>query len=134
MTDWQKVRVTFTDAGNNEVSAAMWAGKVEPEGRPDWVHSYVYGDRKFAEGDVSMQIGHKVTMVPIRELPTGVGAVIRVSDYGDYFEGNYGDLRDVYTTDASGLWWSNTDGDVISCESIKHYDWHYEIISEGIQL
>jgi len=127
MSDWQKVRVTFDDADGNTVSAVMFT---TPEylarayRRPDISH-----DGVVIRWDEGRDI---VKVAPIRELPTGTGAVIRVSDYGPYVTGVHGDERDVYITDASGKCWSNSDGDFVT--SAEMNDWQYEILSEGVQL
>jgi len=127
MNDWQKVRVTFDDADGNTVSAVMFT---TPE----------YRDRAYRnpdDSDVEVVVwwGYEpdgVKVIPIRELPTGAGAVIRASDYGPYVTGVHGDERDVYITDASGKCWSNSDGDFVT--SAEMNDWQFEILSEGVQL
>jgi hypothetical protein len=67
----------------------------------------------------------------MRELPTGVGAVIRVTASNDSFN-LYGDTRDIFVSDVSGEWWGNSDGDV--CANTAMQDWQYEVLSEGIKL
>ena len=123
MSDFQKVRVTFTDADGKQVSAAMWAKSDWPDCGYSRKGSYV--------GVFVSWCGEaeNVTVTPIRELPTGAGAVIRMT--GD--SAIYGDVRDVYISDQSGLWWSNNDGDVVSKEQIER-NGDCEVLSEGIQL
>lgn len=122
MTTWQKVRVTFNDADGNEVSAVMWQDVLQG----------ACVDRKKDTLWVGWNLDYAPKVTPIRELPTGVGAVIRVNDYGRYMKFPYDDLRDIFISDPSGRWWSNTDGDV--CPDTQMDDWQYEILSEGIQL
>lgn len=123
MSDWQKVRVSFTDADGNRVSAVMWA-----------LHgSAANGLCLSVEDDnpIYMEVDGSVKVTPIRELPTGVGAVIRVNK--PYFS----DTRDLYTHVGSG-WWKNLEGDDVSATAedngFDKKSWPWEILSEGIQL
>lgn len=124
MTEWQKVRVQFTDADGDEVSAVMWSlgGSLSnyKDGTPSDHPDYLYMER-----------GVMVKVTPIRELPAGVGAVIRVTASNDSFN-LYGDSRDIFVSDVSGEWWGNSDGDV--CANTAMQDWQYEVLSEGIKL
>jgi hypothetical protein len=126
MSEWQKVRVQFTDADGNKVSAALWAREghsgvayVTAGSNDDLLFSW-YPDK-----------GQPVIVTPMRELPTGVGAVIRVTASNDSFN-LYGDTRDIFVSDVSGEWWGNSDGDV--CANTAMQDWQYEVLSEGIKL
>lgn len=126
MSDFQKVRVTFMDADGKGVSAAMWQ---LPSGGNS---AFIRADHENYVGCLSWFNGiDDVTVTPINGLPTGAGAVIRALALGVWAK--YGDVRDVYISDQSGVWWSNNDGDVFSKEQIEH-DWTFEILSEGIQL
>lgn len=122
MPDFQKVRVTFKDADGRQVSAAMWGDNggvlINWNNRDVRPANYLY-----------MEHGKDVKVETINELPTGVGAVIRALGVS----ARYGDVRDVYITDQSGVWWSNNDGDVASKEEIEH-EWIFEVLSEGIEL
>ena len=110
MPEWEKVRIQFTDADGNEVSAAMYK---EPRGD--------YYVTKNGGGACVME-SRDLTVVPIRELPTGVGAVIAVKGEGD------DDL--ILSRDAGG-WW-NSLNDAYDSDTVAN--WQYEILSEGIQL
>lgn len=123
MSDWQKVKVQFKDADGMLVSATMWA-------RSDWPDCG-YSRKGACVGVFLSWHGEaeNVTVTPIRELPTGVGAVIRMIGYA----AAYGDVRDVYISDQSGAWWSNNDGDCFSKQQIEQ-DGNFEVLSEGIQL
>lgn len=124
MSDFQKVRVTFTDADGKQVSAAMWQLPSAGES------AFIRADHKNYVGCLSWFKGiDDVKVEAIPELPIGVGAVIRA--LGVWAE--YGDVRDVYISDQSGVWWSNNDGDVVSKEQIES-KWTFEVLSEGIQL
>ena len=121
--DWQKVRVTFQDADGNEVSAVMWrhGGDEATVFSPD----RAYGPSVWIEWSSDFE---QVSVTPIRELPTGVGAVIRC--IGDF---ETDDPRiDVYVRTAYGRWtnsissWKPTDIEVAA--------WEYEVLSEGIQI
>ena len=122
MSDFQKVRVSCKDADGKRVSAAMWgdSGGVLLNWPNDDVRPANY---------LHMEHGKDVEVAPIHDLPNGVGAVIRA--LGVWAE--YGDERDVYISDQSGVWWSNNDGDVVSKEHIES-KWTFEVLSEGIQL
>ena len=114
--NWQKVRVAFDDADGNRVEAVMWKLPKSPI-------AWASHDPLLTGFDTSED---GVTVIRIYDLPTGVGAVIRFGD-------NYGDARDLYVSDVSGKWWSNSDGDTYSSqELLKHGG--YEVLSEGIQL
>ncbi len=124
MSDWQKVRLTFTDADGSGVSAVMWR---DPYG------SSVYGNRDIGP---DVWIGWSddyqgVKVEPIRELPTGVGAVIKV------VKPIFTKSRDLYCHTGNG-WWTNGEGSDISAHAeyngFDDLDWPYEILSEGIQL
>lgn len=124
MSDFQKVRVTFTDADGKQVSAAMrqlsefaTAAYFKPD------HDRVLGCLTWDESD-------DVTVTPIRELPTGVGAVIRVSDYrsASYVTG----YEDADTWVRAGEYWANGPGETEHDSAVSR--WEYEVLSEGIQL
>lgn len=123
MSDFQKVRVTFTDADGVLVSAAMWSLEASPG------FAYLNPDHNDLRASLYWLDEGSVTATPVRKLPTGVGAVIRALGV----QAKYVDVRDVYISDQSGVWWSNSDGDVVSKEQIER-DWTFEVLSEGIQL
>lgn len=132
MSDWRKVRVTFQDADGNEVSAVMWE---TPEYK---AAAYANNDHSDVGVCVNWALGNKrVTVTPIPELPTGVGAVIRVTDYG----------KNTFQQDAPGpygaLWMLGSEGwihrgphrgDPFKPFEIASDGWQYEILSEGIQI
>ena len=121
MTTWQKVRVTFTDADNNEVSAVMY----EDQDGDFW-----NGPSSEALLCVSLLRGG-YEIEEIRELPTGVGAVIKV------VKPIFTKARDLYCHTGNG-WWTNGEGSDISAHAeyngFDDLGWPYEILSEGIQL
>ncbi len=113
MTEWQKVRVQFTDADGDEVSAVMWSldGSLSnhKDGTPSDYPHYLY-----------MEHGVMVRVTPIRELPTGVGAVIRIKDVG------------VLVRNSIGIWCAaNVSGDL---DHPRVAEMEYEVLSEGIKL
>jgi hypothetical protein len=116
---WQKVRVSFNDADGSEVSAVMFK---EPRG--DY---YVTKNG----GGACVMASKDLTVAPIRDLPTGVGAVIRVN------KPQFSDTRDLYTH-VGGGWWTNLEGDDVSATAedngFDKKSWPWEILSEGIQL
>jgi len=120
-SNWQKVKVAFDDADGNQVEAVMW-----------WVKDALQVWRSTDPGD---EFGFHfdsegVTVTPIRELPTGVGAVIRVTDYNDGMTAAAGD-DDVYVRGV-GEFWTDVEGGI--CHSDDMADWQYEVLSEGIQI
>lgn len=120
MTDWQKVKVEFTDADGNEVSAVMWQRKGAPGEVQLWRHETDCG--------ILIKYSHKdpaVKITPIRELPTGVGAVVRVSWVFPALE------EAVLTLVATGEWIAN-DGDIWPSADVA--DSNYEVLSGGVQL
>ncbi len=73
MSDWQKVKIEFDDAEGNRISAVMWQRNNTPRfayqnPNNSWDISFDWNT-----GEES-----RVTVTPIRELPTGLGAVIEV--------------------------------------------------------
>ena len=117
MSDWQKVRITFDDADGNEVSAVM----------------YEDADAKLWNGtpqtaNLSLQALGGISITEIRELPTGVGAVIRCT--GPSATGD--DLDDVYVRGTDDTW-RNWDSDIRAYSDVV-CEWQYEILSEGIQI
>ena len=74
MTDWRKVRVEFDDADGNRVSAVMWQNAVQYGAEHFWLSTEDDDDRL-----VSIAPTPHLTVTPIRELPTGLGAVIEVT-------------------------------------------------------
>ncbi|UXO93911.1 hypothetical protein Pan2_92 [Pseudanabaena phage Pan2] len=121
MSDWQKVRVAFNDADGNGVSAVMWRVKNALQVWRSTDPSDEFGFAVDFEG---------VMVSPIRELPTGVGAVIRVTDCNDGMT-TVGEDGDVYVR-GSGEFWTDGEGDFIHSDDMT--DWQYEILSEGIQI
>ena len=120
MSEWQKVKVTFNDADGNEVSAVMWANSNYP--------TCVYLEAN--DSDVGIYVAwtlndKRIKVTPIRELPTGVGAVIRIDS-----EWAAGGTSGLFVFDAEG-WWHG-DGDSYKATDVA--EWKYEILSEGIQL
>lgn len=118
MTDWQKVRVTFTDADGREVSAVMYKSPTRNS-----AFDTLVGPGVEIHGEFGCE--------PIRELPTGVGAVIKV------VKPIFTESRDLYCHTGNGRW-TNGEGSDISAHA-KHngfddLDWPYEILSEGVQL
>lgn len=120
MSDWQKVRVTFQDADGNEVSAVMWRVENALQVWRSTDPSDEFGFLVDYEG---------VAVTPIRELPTGVGAVIRVTDYGET-EAFGDDAYDVWVSTRTG--WTNGEGAWEQSDLVR--DWQCEILSEGIQI
>lgn len=118
MSDWQKVRVTFNDADGNEVSAVMWQNEDSPQS--------VCTSPEVSSCWIGWNLVHGVMVSPIRELPTGVGAVIRVVDEWT----TKSNPLNVFTLDAQG-WWHG-DSDVYRPEQVA--EWQYEVLSEGIQI
>lgn len=76
MTNWQKVRVEFDDADGNRVLAAMWAESIPGGFRTEGgVFTKNIGPSLWIEWSSDFD---GITVTPIRELPTGLGAVIEV--------------------------------------------------------
>ena len=80
MTAWQKVRVEFDDADGNRVSAVMWR---DGSNQAAWARS---DDIPRTSVVVDWVKDDDVTVTPIRELPTGLGAVIEVPTVPGYCE------------------------------------------------
>ena len=120
MSDWQKVRVTFNDADGNGVSAVGWTWqKIEPNVFIEVLGGPSDGNARTGEVPWSIcAVGDKVT--PIRELPTGVGAVIRLKD------------GSVLTRNIAGMWCAEESDDDMYSNDVEKVQ--YEILSEGIQL
>lgn len=110
----EKVRVLFTDADGNDVSAVMFRVP-----NRNSVHC------------PGVEIHGELSVTPIRELPTGVGAVVRVN------KPQFSGTRDLYTHVGSG-WWTNLEvDDVFATAERNGFDdkqWPWEVLSEGIQI
>lgn len=120
MSYWQKVRVTFQDAGGNGVSAVMW--RADGDGV-----LYTHRDNLTPALWIEWNDDYELARVElIRELPTGVGAVIRC--IASFRMGNPSD--DVYTLGVDGKWRSGHEA--VTPDQMLH--WEYEILSEGIQI
>lgn len=125
MSDWQKVRIQFTDASGEEVSVVMWAP-------PEFRYAAYQSDN---QDDVGLTLiwgeDSGVKMDAIRELPTGLGAVVKV------VKPQFNKGRDLYIHTGNG-WWCNNEGNDISAHSdhsgFDELEWPYEILSEGIEL
>ncbi len=116
--DWQKVKVAFDDADGNRVEAVMWKLPKSPMVWAAYDPSFCVGIDTDVEG---------ITVTPIRELPTGVGAVIQISSELAASDNLHHRL---FTLDAQG-WWHG-DGDAYTETDV--IDWQYEVLSEGIQI
>lgn len=120
MSDWQKVRVTFQDADGNEVSVPMWA------------NDYLFMGKERGDGNAwKILPGKGLKSTLIRELPTGVGAVIRVTDYNDGMDTATGGDDDVYVRGV-GEFWTDIEGGFAHSDDMA--DWRYEVLSEGTQI
>jgi hypothetical protein len=117
---WQKVRVTFTDADGNEVSVAMYTLPQYP------TSAYLKPDHDGIGGCFQWDEDQDVKVTPIRELPTGVGAVIFLPATGGF----YVDTKWVF----DGSYWRNVGGDWEDLESADFEDMECEVLSEGIKL
>lgn len=130
MTDWQKVRVQFNDADGNEVSAVMWHNQ-ERDIRRVWnkIDSIMRGVAGLGVGELKITWTEReeVKVTPIRELPTGVGAVIVVK-HVDCDPTNL--MRDLTGT------WIDDEGDDWLHDKLNNPDVieSWEVLSEGIQL
>lgn len=121
MSDWQKVLITFNDADGSEVSAVMWKHKRDE--CEVFSHTETSGPDLWIEWNRDYE---SLTVEPIRELPTGVGAVIRC--IGTFRMGDPSD--DVYTLSVDGKWHNGYDAK--TPDQMTH--WEYEILSEGFQI
>lgn len=126
MSDWQKVRFQFTDASGEEVSAVMWTLPEYPTA------VYLNADHN----DIGFCINWpyndgRIKVTPIRELPTGLGAVVKV------VKPQFNKGRDLYIHTGNG-WWCNNEGNDISAHSdhsgFDELEWPYEVLSEGVEL
>jgi hypothetical protein len=118
MNDWQKVRIQFTDASGEEVSAVMWT-------HPSYANlAYKRSDLDNLGMCFMWAPRDQVTVTPIRELPTGLGAVVSV-EYGLPINDveNY-----VYMGDD---WWGTRDAKDIRSENLAELK--FTVLSEGIE-
>ena len=123
MSDWEKVRVDFTDADGNEVSAVMYYCP-----KHDSSAAYSAPQPSDSQGGSFFIVWldeEAVGVTPIRELPTGVGAVVRV-------ELGYPANREMVLVRVGPQQWRDTRG---QSWYEPYVSWQkYEVLSEGVQL
>lgn len=125
MSNWQKVRVTFTDAEGNEVSAVMWA---LPKYYPTAVH--LNADHSDFGLCIDWANNDKwIKVEPIRELPTRLGAVVEFSTVPGVIQ------RCVYVGEMDFgnpyVWFNVTNGVTYKTSEIPE---NFTVLSGGIEL